>query len=225
MPILKKRRADHELEEGEVAHRKENKQRKIAKDPRDKRGPSVDSRDEAELRQPQRTSTPQLEMKGATISYDASIWDVPRGHTNYLAQALQQPLFLPRDMDSIWRTKQLDLFMSLKRDLAMVSCSSSIQVFKNFFFYLFIMLIVFLIILVISMQVTQQVYMAEDWLRNANNKLDVETQTRRDVEKALGTTNHEKTQLAEKLKAAESVRQSAEAGLKNAEAQVEDQCK
>ena len=61
------------MEEGEVAHRKENKQRKIAKDPRDKRGPSVDSRDEAELRQPQRTSTPQLEMKGATISYDASI--------------------------------------------------------------------------------------------------------------------------------------------------------
>ena len=138
MPILKKRRADHELEEGEVAHRKENKQRKIAKDPRDKRGPSVDSRDEAELRQPQRTSTPQLEMKGATISYDVSIWDVPRGHTNYLAQALQQPLFLPRDMDSIWHTKQLDLFMSLKRDLAMVSCSSSIQVFKNFFFFYFI---------------------------------------------------------------------------------------
>ena len=87
------------------------------------------------------------------------------------------------------------------------------------------MLIVFLIILVISMQVTQQVYVAEDWLRNANNKLDIETQTRRDVEKALGTANHEKTQLAEKLKAAESVRQSAEAGLKNAEAQVEDQCK
>ena len=167
-------------------------------------------------------------MEGATISYDASIWDVPKGHTNYLAQSLQQPLFLPRDMDSIWCTKQLDLFMSLKRNLAMVSCTSSIQVFKNFFFFIFllsIMLIVFLIILVISMQVTQQVYVAEDWLRNANNKLDVETQTRRDVEKALGTANHEKTQLAEKLKAAKSVRQSAEAGLKNAEAQVEDQCK
>ena len=87
------------------------------------------------------------------------------------------------------------------------------------------MLIVFLIILVIFMQVTQQVYVAEDWLRNANNKLDVETQTRRDVEKALGIANHEKTQLAEKLKAAESVRQSVEAGLKNAKAQVEDQCK
>ena len=67
--------------------------------------------------------------------------------------------------------------------------------------------------------------MAEDWVRNANNKLDIETQNRHDVEKALSVANHEKTQLAEKLKAAESARKSAEAGLKNAEAQAEDQCK
>ena len=103
-------------------------------------------------------------MDGAVIPYDASIWDAPRGHANYLAQALQQPFLLPRDMDSIRRTKQPDLFMSLKRDLAMVSYFSTIQVFKIsiFFFFKSIMLIAFLIILVISMQVTQQVYVAED---------------------------------------------------------------
>ena len=55
MPNLKKRRPDHELEEGEVASRNDNKQQKMAKDPRDKRGASVDSRDEAEVCQPQRT--------------------------------------------------------------------------------------------------------------------------------------------------------------------------
>ena len=87
MPNLKKR-PDHELEEGEVAPRKENKQQKMAKDPRDKRGPSVDSRDEAEVRQPQRTWTLRLELEGAAIPYDAPIWDAPRGHANYLAQAL-----------------------------------------------------------------------------------------------------------------------------------------
>ena len=70
------------------------------------------------------------------------------------------------------------------------------------------MFVVFLIIFVISMQVTQQVYVAEDWVRNANNKLGVETQTRRDVEKAFGTVNYEKTQLVEKLKAAKSARPS-----------------
>ena len=37
--------------------------------------------------------------------------------------------------------------------------------------------------------------------------------------------NHEKMQLAEKLKAVESARQSAETGLKNGEAQVDDQRK
>ena len=100
----------------------------------------------------------------------------------------------------------------------MVSCFSTIQVFKISFFFLSIMLIAFLIILVISMQVTQQVYVVEDRVRSANNKLDVEIQNRHDVEKALG----EKTQLAKKLKAVESARQSVEAGLKNAEAQAED---
>ena len=75
------------------------------------------------------------------------------------------------------------------------------------------------------MQVIQQVYVVEDWVRSANNKLDAETQNRHDVKKAIGVANHEKTQLAEKLKAVESARKSTEAGLKNVEAQAEDQCK
>ena len=75
------------------------------------------------------------------------------------------------------------------------------------------------------MQVTQQVYVAKDWSHNCHYIFDVEAQSRCEVEKALGIANHEKMQLAEKLKAAESARQSAETGLKPAEAQVEDQCK
>ena len=75
------------------------------------------------------------------------------------------------------------------------------------------------------MQVTQQVYVAEDWVQNAHNKFDAEAQSRCKVEKALGTANHEKTLLAEKFKATESARQSAKVGLKTAEAQAEDQRK
>ena len=87
------------------------------------------------------------------------------------------------------------------------------------------MLIVFLIVLVISMQVTQQVYVAEDWVQSATNSLNAEIQNRHDIEKALGVVNHEKTQLAEKLKVVESRQKSAEAGLKSVEVQVEDQRK
>ena len=67
--------------------------------------------------------------------------------------------------------------------------------------------------------------MAEDWVRSATNSLNVEIQNRHDVEKALGMANHEKTQLAKKLKVVENGRKSVEAGLKNAEAQAEDRRK
>ena len=87
------------------------------------------------------------------------------------------------------------------------------------------MLIVFLIVLVISMQVTQQVYVVEDWVQSATNSLNAEIQNRHDIEKALGVVNHEKTQLAEKLKVVESRQKSAEAGLRSVEVQVEDQRK
>ena len=89
MPNLKKRRPNQGLEKGELVPRKENKQQKTSKDPKDKRGNSVDSRDEVEVRRPQQPWAPRLEMDSAAIPYDASIWDAPRGHANYLVQALQ----------------------------------------------------------------------------------------------------------------------------------------
>ena len=64
------------------------------------------------------------------------------------------------------------------------------------------------------MQVTQQVYVAEEWVQSAYKKFNAKSQSRREVERALGTANHEKMQLTEKLKATESVRQNAEAKLK-----------
>ena len=83
----------------------------------------------------------------------------------------------------------------------------------------------FLITMVISTPVTQQVYVAKDWVWSATTNLNAEIQNRYDIEKALGMANHEKTQLAEKLKVVENGRKSAEARLKSAEAQAEDQCK
>ena len=62
-----------------------------------------------------------IEMDGAPIPYDSTIRESSRGHSMYLAQALKQPLLLPKDMEALKQMKQLDLFMSLKHDLAMVS--------------------------------------------------------------------------------------------------------
>ena len=75
------------------------------------------------------------------------------------------------------------------------------------------------------MQVTQQVYVAEECVRNAHNKFEAESNFRCEVEKALVSVKEEKTQLAEKLKTSEHEHLSALAGLKTSEIQAEDQRK
>ena len=119
LPNLRRKRPVEELKEGEVGPQKA-KQQKKGKEPKDKRTKSIDSQEEAAIRREQRTWSPRLELDDALIPWDATLWESQRGQASYLAEALQQPLLLPRDMDGLRATRQPDLFMSLKRDLAMV---------------------------------------------------------------------------------------------------------
>ena len=64
--------------------------------------------------------------------------------------------------------------------------------------------------------------MAEEWYRDARKRADAEALTRADVEKLLGAAKQEQSELSEKLKVANQVRSSAEAGLKTVERQAED---
>ena len=66
-------------------------------------------------------------------------------------------------------------------------------------------------------------FVAEEYCRNNRKLADVEALSCAEVEKALGTLKQEHYELSEKLKEAEKGRRSAEAGLKNAESQAEDQ--
>jgi len=99
------------------------KQQKVTREPRDKRTPSVESRDElerAEVCIPPRTWSPWLEVDGAAIPFNALIRKYNKGRASYIAEALEQPMLLPRDMEAYKRFSQGELFLSLKRDLAMV---------------------------------------------------------------------------------------------------------
>ena len=78
----------------------------------------------AEVHQQQRIWAPQLELDRAAISWNSPIREFQRGHSSYIIEALEQPLILPKDMDALRHMRQPDLFMSLKRDLAMVSLLS-----------------------------------------------------------------------------------------------------
>ena len=54
------------------------------------------------------------------IAYNASLRHYRGGHAGHMAEALEQPLLLPKDMEAYRNFNHLELFLSLKRDLAMV---------------------------------------------------------------------------------------------------------
>ena len=90
---------------------------------RDKRAPFVESREEmerAKVRMTPRTWSPRLEVDGAAIPYNASVREYNRGRAGYIAEALEQPVLLPKDMEAYRRFSQSELFLSLKRYLATV---------------------------------------------------------------------------------------------------------
>ena len=64
---------------------------------------------------------PQLELDGAAIPWNSTIKEFLRGNAHDLANTLEQSLLLLKDMDALKTVRQQDLFLSLKRDLALVS--------------------------------------------------------------------------------------------------------
>ena len=75
----------------------------------------------AQVRRPTRIWSLKLEVDGVFIAWDSSLRHYRGGHAGHVAEALEQPLLLPKDMESYKSFTQPELFLSLNRDLAMVS--------------------------------------------------------------------------------------------------------
>ena len=103
---------------------KGSKQQRQSQDQKSRRSNSVDSREEfpvAQVRRPTRIWSLKLEVDGVPIAWDSSIRHYRGGHAGHVAEALEQPLLLPKDMEVYRNFSQPELFLSLKRDLAMVN--------------------------------------------------------------------------------------------------------
>lgn len=64
---------------------------------------------------------PRLELEEAAIPWSSSIREFLKRAAHYLAKALEQALLLPKDMASLRNMRQPNLFLSLNKDLALVS--------------------------------------------------------------------------------------------------------
>ena len=123
-PDLRRKRHTEVTEEGEIGHSKGSKQPRQSQDQRNRRSNSVDSREEppvAQVHRPTRNWLPKLEVDDVPIAYDASLSHYRGGHAGLVAEALEQPLLLPKDMEAYRNFNHPELFLSLKKDLAMVS--------------------------------------------------------------------------------------------------------
>ena len=137
---LRRKRPVDTVKEGELGPSKGNKQARQTQDhrSRSRRSNSVDNREEppvAQVRRSPCTWSPVLEVNGMPIAFDATLRHYREGHVGLLADALQQPLLLPQDMAAYRSFNHPDLFLSLKKDLAMVSNSahfSFIYVYLHF---------------------------------------------------------------------------------------------
>ena len=67
--------------------------------------------------------------------------------------------------------------------------------------------------------------MVEEWVQDARNVARVEADSHAETENSLGDLKQEQTGLSNNLIGTNRARLSVKVGLKNAEMQVEDQCK
>ena len=66
-------------------------------------------------------------------------------------------------------------------------------------------------------QAVQEVFVAEEWVKDAWNEARVEANLRAEANRALGAAQQKNQELNAKLNAEERVRKSAESGLQNAQ--------
>ena len=81
---------------------------------------------------------PALVLDEAPLPTDASIKNFQQGRAKYVADAMEQALLLLEDMADLRSMRKHEVFLSLKRDLALVSSLTAL-----FFFFLIIILVFF----------------------------------------------------------------------------------
>ena len=100
---LRRKRQQEAPKKGKIGPPKGNKQQKKSQDQRSRRSNSVESREDppvAQVRRPSPIWSPKLEVDGVPFAWDTSIRHYHGGHAGHAAEALEQPLLLPKDIEA-----------------------------------------------------------------------------------------------------------------------------
>ena len=143
-----------------------------------------------------------------------------------MANALEQPLLLPQHMAALRILKKHEVFLTLKRDLAMVSCCCCCCCF--FFFFLSIHAILALREFILTslfcfLKAIQIVHIVKEWVDNAHKQMKEEEGRHIAIVKAFTMAKQRIKDLNVKITKENEDKKSVEAALAGVEWQAEDQ--
>ena len=108
----------------------------------------MDKRDDSQVGVP--VWTPIIALDKATLPVDASIKDFQQRKAGYVANAVEQALLLLEDMTDLRLIRKYEVFLSLKRVLALVSPSTVpsilyIYIYISLYSYLYLLSLTFVL--------------------------------------------------------------------------------
>ena len=125
-----------------------------------------------------------------------------------MANTLEQPLLLPDDMADLRTMKKHEVFLTLKRDLALVSFSFSLLLFFIFYFFT---------------KAIQATHMVEELMNNSHKQMKEEEGRCITAVEAFTLAKQKVKDLNAKLTEAIREKKSAEAALEGVERQAKTQ--
>ena len=161
---------------------------------------------------------PALVLDSAPLPMDASIINFQQRKAGYVVDTVEQALLLPEDMADLRSLRKHEVFLSLKRDLAMVSLLPTLLFFyhsNKFFFFLFFVLIfrAFIYLFFFFLKAVQAVHRAEEIVISSHKMMKEEKGRCTVAVKTFELAEKKSQDLIAKLVEANRDKKSAEAAL------------
>ena len=115
--------------------------------------------------------TPSIVLDKAPLPRNASIRDFEQGRARYVANAVEQALLLLVDMADLRSMRKHEVFLSLKRDLAM---ASPLTIFLTFNIITFFSFFFNYLLYLFPWQAIQAVYRVEEMVNSSHRQMKEE---------------------------------------------------
>ena len=141
----------------------------------------------------------------------------------YVANAMEQVLLLLKDMDELWNLKKHELFLSVKRDLALVRFPYTNFLPPKIHYYSYMHTFLLISISTIHAQATQATHVIKEWVDQAFCDLKEKESKHYATQNSLTLIDNKLKETLLKLVECDKARKSPEASIESTKRQAREQ--